>query len=226
MLQRWAFVFCFLMIQLGFSQDDDFIETDRPDQTEGTNFLARKDFQMENGILFSESILENELSLRYGLSSGTELRASLVSSKNISDMLSLSVKQSLLKGNRWIPDVALYGYINYTPDKRWFTDVLIAFSNSISSKFALDYHFGTVSGFERLHNSVLLNYQPTPRWMFFIEHALLYGWSSSPEHSTDLGLGYDITRNCQIDFIFGNRDFSFDNQSLFFGIGFGYRIKD
>lgn len=225
-LRKWGLVLCTSLISfISYSQEKGFIEADRPDQTEGVNFLSKNGIQLENGLSFTETTIENELALRYGLWEGTELRASLLSARNFSDLFTFSVKQSLLKGNQWVPSIAVFGYAKHSPEDKWFTDALIAFSNEISPQINLDYHFGTVSGFKVLNNSFLLGYQPTERWSFFIEYLVYYSRSTSPEHNVDLGFSYDITRDFQVDFILGDRDFYFGIKSLFLGAGLSYRIR-
>ena len=225
-LRKWGLVLCTSLISsVSYSQEKEFIEADRPDQTEGVNFLSKNGIQVENGLNITQTTIENELALRYGLWEGTELRASLLSARHFSEMFTLSVKHSLLKGNQWLPSIAVYGYAKHSPEDKWFTDALIAFSNEISPQINLDYHVGTVSGFEGLNSFFLLGYEPSERWSFFIEYGVYYSRSAAPEHNVDLGFSYDITRDFQVDFILGDRDFYFGIKSLFFGAGLSYRIR-
>ena len=58
----------FLLIGLNvFGQELELINTDRPDQSEGTYVLPERVFQIEGGLTYSKGNLAPNVMLRYGL---------------------------------------------------------------------------------------------------------------------------------------------------------------
>ena len=62
---------------LAVAQNDGNLNTDRPDQSEGVYTLPKGQFQIENGLVFSKEESSDNLMLRYGLITNTELRTAL-----------------------------------------------------------------------------------------------------------------------------------------------------
>ncbi len=56
-----------------FAQEQ-WINTDRPDQTDGTYTIPTNTFQIENGVTLSKETIMNNFMLRYGAGKSTELR--------------------------------------------------------------------------------------------------------------------------------------------------------
>ena len=59
---------------LAIAQNDETINTDRPDQSKGVYTLPKGQFQIENGYVFSKEDSSANLMLRYGLIPNTEIR--------------------------------------------------------------------------------------------------------------------------------------------------------
>ena len=83
----------------GQEQEIEPINTDRPDQNEGTYVLPKRTFQIEGGLQHSEGEFAPNLMLRYGLLKGTEIRVDTDFGKDIWNTqlndFTLSVKQRL-----------------------------------------------------------------------------------------------------------------------------------
>ena len=65
---------CLCCTSLAIAQNDETINTDRPDQSEGVYTLPKGQFQIENGYVFSKQDSSANLMLRYGLITNTEIR--------------------------------------------------------------------------------------------------------------------------------------------------------
>ena len=65
---------CLCCTSLAIAQNDENINTDRPDQSEGVYTLPKGQFQIENGYVFSKEDSSANLMLRYGLITNTEIR--------------------------------------------------------------------------------------------------------------------------------------------------------
>ena len=71
----------------GQEQEIEPINTDRPDQNEGTYVLPKGTFQIEGGLQYSEGEFAPSLMLRYGLLKGTEIRLDTDFGKDIWRMM-------------------------------------------------------------------------------------------------------------------------------------------
>ena len=80
MAVRIILFFIILFLLFGFlanAQRSSLIVTDRPDQSDGAYVLPKNLFQFENGLLFNNEGVINNLMVRYGFSNSSEVRIAL-----------------------------------------------------------------------------------------------------------------------------------------------------
>lgn len=211
-----------------YAQEIEYINTDRPDQSEGVYTLPKGGFQLEDGFTFSEKGWANDLMLRYGLFNGTELRLASDFEKNKGQKLEitdwvLSFKQRILKEKGILPAVTLVGYLTYqNPIKELSTDAYIAFENNLSDKFLLCYNLGSSNFFNNLNVTTQFGYSPVNQLYAYAEYFAIFG-NQLPSHNIDCGVLYCLTPNFQIDISFGRSIFR-QETDWFTSAGLSYRF--
>lgn len=213
----------------GTIQAQDFISTDRPDQSEGVFVLPRKQLQLETGITFSKNSLTNSTMLRYGIGKNTELRLEnglQTLGKFSTDAIVLSAKQKIFESDNHLPSITGIGYLSYTPNAEhpFSTDAVLAFQQEISPKFSMDWNIGIKERFQSFIWTTILNYSPKDELNFFAEYFADFG-NNAPHHSIDLGIMYIINPNFQIDFAVGQSIFATDGEP-FATAGVSYRFRN
>lgn len=214
----------------GYAQQEDFINADRPDQSEGVYVLPKSKFQLEDGFLFSNGIIGNSLMFRYGAFKNLEFR--LESDFQLKDRrnfefndLVLSTKYSITKGSGWIPAITVVGYLTYNimPESYFSPDVTLAFEYSLSDNLAFDWNVGINDQFSNWVFTAELNYNPIDKLGVFLEYYGNFADRILPNHSVDAGLMYAINPNFQIDLATGRT--LFGEANYFVVMGFAYRFK-
>ena len=71
---KFLYFILFLIFIDANAQNNEPINSDRPDQSEGTYILTKNSFQIENGLLLQDKEMINNLMIRYGLTKKTEFR--------------------------------------------------------------------------------------------------------------------------------------------------------
>jgi hypothetical protein len=101
--------FATICIKSTIAQNSEPINTDRPDQSDGTYVLPKNNFQIEEGILFAKNNFQNNLMLRYGVTKSTEVRCLMdyakIEASNGIMPLGLSFKQALVKQHKILPAI-------------------------------------------------------------------------------------------------------------------------
>lgn len=213
MTSKIFYFFSFLFFINAYSQNSEPINSDRPDQSEGTYILTKNSFQIENGILFQDKEAICNLMIRFGLSKKTELR--LVSDFGISNYndnlntIGISFKRKLLEQNKIIPEITLVGYYrNLIKNKIEFQKqenyaLILAFQNILSEKLTIGYNFGTNSFGESIIATLFSNYIFSKKITFYTEYFSSFTKNSLGNHSLDLGIFYLFNNNLQFDFAYG-----------------------
>ncbi len=161
-----------LIVQIVFAQNP--INTDRPDQSDGTYVLPKNHFQLEEGIQIAKNSFQNNLMLRYGISKSTEARflidyAQMDLSKGIMP-LGISVKQRILKQNNLVPAITLVGYLR--PGKFASNDfkisenpidIKLAFQNDVTDRISLSYNIGSSPTFKTMNCTFNFGYSPSEK---------------------------------------------------------------
>lgn len=211
------------------------IDTDRPDQSDGVSTIPFKSFQIEEGILFANSMVSNNLMVRYGISKSTEIRLETEFGK-VQDIfgfypLSLSLKQRLLPQNRLLPAITVVGYLSLGPvaSKNFKTnaypfELKLAFENQLPNNFLIAYNVGSSDRFKKIDLTFHVGYEPSTKIYTFIEYFSDYSQSQNNQN-IDLGILYSISPVLQIDIAVGRSIFS--KTSHYFGtLGISYFISN
>ena len=183
LLRRWSLTLIAITgvtCALSAQTDDDRMQVDRPDQSQGTSVLAPRRLQLEWGV---------------GGDSGAQLRLGGQLERPHHgavqfSTLTFSSKLSLFSGEGWIPAMALVGDLNYTPQeerRRLTGDLTLAFEQELTSGFYLTYNIGSAEGMRRLAVTAELGYDFSDRLSSFVEY---YGVFGPAVHGCDLGLSY------------------------------------
>ena len=217
---------CLCCSSLAIAQNDENINTDRPDQSEGVYTLPKGQFQIENGYVFSKEDSSANLMLRYGLISNTEIRLEGDFDLRTPDFSSttFSVKQRLYESEqRYIPSVGLIGYGQYskTDAKTYTFDACLAFESSLTDQLSLAYGARSSGQFENLDVTAQVNYAPNNKLWSFVEYYASYNGMRAPEHNINAGIAYLLKPNFQID-LSGGRTLWQPEPQYFVGVGIGY----
>ena len=221
-----------MSVQVVFAQNP--INTDRPDQSDGTYVLPQNNFQVEEGIQIAQSDFQNNLMLRYGVTKSTEARLLLdyaqMDGSNGIMPLGFSVKQRLLKSNKIIPAITLVGYIrtgkfasNDFKTSENLIDIKLAFQNDVSERLSLSYNIGTSTAFNNLNCTFNIGYSPTNKIATFLEYFSGFEKDQLPSNNLDAGILYLITDRLQLDVAFGS-SIQLIKEDDFLTTGFSYRF--
>ena len=232
--------------------------TDRPDQTESAVVVPLKFLQIETGFLLEndnegvrryKSYAYNSTLLRYGLFRNMELRLGLeylgdrikIDGADYTNTISgfgplytgFKIKITDEQGGK--PDIAFLGAVilPFTADDSYkpahsATNMLFAFSHTLSDRFSLGYNLGTNwDGENPVPNyfySVSLGIGLTEKLGAYIEGYGTLPEEGKPQHLADAGFTYLILPNFQLDLSGGlGLSNAADN---FIGFGFTYRIPN
>lgn len=222
------FIFFFLLLSCFTYAQQEIISTDRPDQSEGVYTMPKGILQVETGLTSRSKDLVSDTSLRYGVGKTTEIRFSsdIQHYGNTSiENIGISAKQRIYTSNSWLPSITAVGYLNHTPneDKKWSTDLTMAFEHSISEKFSFDWNIGVNQQFKGFIYTSILNFSPIETLNIFAEYFLNFG-NIQANHNLDFGVMYAINPNFQVDIALGQSIFSND-RNPFAVVGFSYRFK-
>lgn len=233
-LRRLLLMFAVAGVNFAGAQQDGVISADRPDNTQGTSTLHKRNFQIENGVTFGSEDLMNNLMLRYGITDKTEIRLLVDAGKQEGVRgimpVTLGLKQKLAKQKGVLPAVAFVGSLMIQPlATRDFSDtgvdfmLRLAFENELTDQLSLDYNIATAELFKELQLTTELSYNPGGKWAGFVEYFSTIS-AQQPEHNLDAGLKYLVNSNLQLD-IAGGRSI-FDSEPRIFGtVGVAYLIR-
>ena len=231
---------CILLLFLStvpsFSQQHEAINTDRPDQSDGTYTVPKNSLQVENGFTIADKTYMYNLMLRYGISNSTEIRllgdvGSEFGAKGIAPV-SVSIKQRLLREQtayKFIPEITFVAYASYEKiassdfaSNTFSTEYKLVFENKLSEQIGVGYNIGTDKEFEDLNLTTAFTYEPSETLLFYLEY---FGTLSNEEdeHNIDAGVMYKINPLLQVDFALG-RDIDAGNARLFGTFGISYRF--
>lgn len=193
-----------------FAQD---INTDRPDQSDGTYIIPLNRLQIENGVIAAKNTILNDLMVRYGITNSTELRLNVDAGKEIGsglEPITFSFKQRLVRQKKWIPAITFVGYAQVGQlasrdfkSKNTNVDFRFAFENELNDQFSLTYNLGSTDGFRGFQPILELGYAPTNKVSVYVEYfgTIGEGW---PQHNMDTGVLYLLRSDLQVDLALGN----------------------
>lgn len=223
-----------LFSNVNFGQNEDAIEADRPDQTEGTSIIPKGSFQFSDGFLIGDKTIQNDFILRYGLFNKTELRTSVsvgsYDSKFLLQPIMLTFKQKLLEADKIIPSISLLATATFEKlaskelvAEKIPLELIIAFSHDIKDRYFIAYNLGTTSWFKDLVFTCETGAQICDKTSVFLEYYAQYFNGDRPDQNIDAGITYLVAPRLQIDLAVG-RSLILE-KSLFFTTGFAYRFK-
>lgn len=204
---------CFFSFYAGICQHNK-INTDRPDQTEGTQVMGKKELQIEADFYYNyfekeKSALISSNLIRLGLAKRAELRVVVEEGRQRDAFiettqgvypLSVGSKVSVIKEHKWIPNVSLIGYlqlpfVSKTSENKmmWAPAIIVATEYDIS-KLSIDVNLGLKGGAfspqKAFMASTSFRLECSDKIQAFIEYFSQYPEGSHPRHNADTGMMY------------------------------------
>jgi hypothetical protein len=203
------------------------INTDRPDQSDGSHIVEKNYLQLETGLQFSKlddvtTGFDNVTMIRYGITRKFEIRLlnqySIVrSNKMISGIkpLTISFKNQLCKQHGILPKITLVSYFRlpftispaFSADRFGYTFTL-ALRHDLLSNLKIYSNFGVTKDQQSKDISYLgtveLNYNVTISLSAFIEYYGNYAVHTYASNGVDIGFIYALKNNFAIDLAFGS----------------------
>ncbi len=243
---RTPYIILFMVSSWAYAQNQEPLNSDRPDQSDGTYTLTKNSYQLENGFSFTDDDKDyyaHEYMLRYGLTPTTELRFIAEFGSEQGDWklnpLGLSVKQALVQNEGIRPAITAVGYL-YIPGtasldnkpKELPLSVLLAFENELSPRLSLGYNIGLAYDGddydENWVSTAALSYSLSKKVDFFVEYYGSYKKDDDPldddyENGFDGGILWGINPNFQLDMAIGKALNEPDEFTL--TVGLSYRFQ-
>ncbi|WP_207515836.1 transporter [Longitalea luteola] len=231
-----------------YSQEKE-MNTDRPDQTEETHLVNKRQVQVETGLLYNDfdtgrSAIITRTLIRYGISSKWELGV-LVEQGRERDRymketvqstypLAVRFKAAVLEDHKWLPDITVIGYLQlpytavYTNGGwRRSASLLAAFLHEVGDDWKIEYNAGFQQEAFGPDMTWLVNgsihYKPAERLEMFAGYFSQFESQEDPIHNLDAGIQYKIRDNLQIDLAAGS-SILHDNPNRFLTIGLSIAI--
>ena len=203
------------------------INTDRPDQSDGTHIVEKNYFQVETGVQFSKldditKGFDNVTLIRYGITRTFEVRlgnqySTVRDSNMISGIkpLTISFKNQLCKQHGLLPKITLVSYFRlpftispaFSADHFGYTFTL-ALRHDLLSNLKIYSNFGVTKDQQSTDISYLgtveLNYNVTKSLSAFTEYYGNYAVHTNASNGIDIGFIYALKNNFAIDLAFGS----------------------
>jgi hypothetical protein len=222
---------------------------DRPDQTEEVHLVPKGKFMLETG--FSVNRFDTgrnaniiKAMLRFGLVKGVEIGILTEQGRDRNRYieetvqstypLALRLKLALLEKHRWLPDITLVTYYQVPVSKndkgehaRNSISILLAFLHEISEKWKLEYNAGfQQEAFSKdiawqVYTSV--HYKFNEKLESFVGSYSQFEKHQLPFHNMDIGLGYKLKENLQLDVAAGS-SISYPQPNKFVTVGFSVML--
>ena len=233
MTLKTFYFFLFLFALKSFCQNNEYINSDRPDQSEGTYIVSKGNFQFESGFLFDEEELINNLMIRFGIASNLEIR--FINDFNLNtknNLFGLSFKSKIMQQNGVLPEITIVGYLknlhHSNKVKQNFstanTSLFLAFQNQISNTTTLCYNLGIQQFGKDYFSSVLISKMTSSNISLYLEYYNFINKSASLIHNFDCGFFYFIKPNFQLDFAIGKT--IAQNEKPYFSVGMAYCLPN
>lgn len=240
-------VVTFVLSISAFSQE---IVTDRPDQTESSITVGKKNLQIESGILYQisdrnsiHSFFGPSTLFRYGISNGIELR--LMSQYEVTNIeleggnkkfsgfndIEIGFKVQIFKKENSNTEIAFLTHVSIpTANERLSSNVVgiinkLAISHLISNKIGLGYNIGFdyVEHQSALTYAVVIGISLSENLSFYFEPYGSWGESDIFESNFDTGFTFLLNKNFQLDVSYG---LGLNNDMQFISTGFSWKIPD
>jgi hypothetical protein len=230
-----------------YSQEKE-MNTDRPDQTEETHLVDKRQLQVETGLLYNtfdtgHSALISRTIIRYGIlkrwevgllvEQGKERDRYIKETVQSTYPLAIRLKAAILENHEWLPDITIIAYLQlpYTSSNkdvwRMSPSVIAAFLHELGTNWKIEYN----AGFQQEAFGPDISWQVNGSLHYkLIENAELFaGYFSqfqshkNPFHNIDAGISYKIKDNMQIDLAGGSSIF-YNEPNRFWTAGFSLAI--
>jgi len=203
------------------------INSDRPDQTEGTHAIQPRELQIEADFYYNyfekeKSALISSSLIRLGLMEKAEFRLVVEEGRQRDAFiettqgvypLSAGTKVELIKEHAWIPNISGLAYLQlpFTSKSeenklRWSPAFVLATEYDVD-KLSIDVNVGVKWGaFEpakALMASSSFRYEWSEKLQSFIEYYAQFSLQSHPMHNSDLGVMYLFSDQFQMSLSFG-----------------------
>lgn len=218
------------------------INTDRPDQSDGTHIVEKNLFQVETGLQFSKSDevtngFDNVTLIRFGVTRRFEVRLlnqySVVNDSNANSgfrPLTISFKNQLCDQKGLMPKITLVSYFRlpftlspaFKGDHLGYT-FIVAARHDLAPKMKVYANLGINRDQESTDVNYLatleVNYNVTERFSSFIEYFGNYAVHTSSSNGMDIGFIYAIKNNFAVDLAIGSPTMNLaSNKFISFGI--------
>ena len=203
-----------LISQSIFSQYEIQINTDRPDQGDGTAIVDKYSFQIENGINADTFQLYNNTLLRFGIGAGNEIRMVINAGKAGNEHglfpLGFSMKQCITKQKNLLPSITLsaYYFFGQAAAKQLRNNsneflFLLIFQNEINDKWGININLGTPDFNKTLQYTTSISCEIGERITLYSEifGKIIHNYRGGL--NIDAGILYFIKYNLQIDIAAG-----------------------
>jgi hypothetical protein len=254
MIKKWIFSLLLSSFSMSaiFAQDkikpeQDKINTDHPDHTDGTTVIDPKTFQFETQVYVNrfdagkDAIIASSL-LRYGLFKNIEARILVEQGQErdrfISETtqgmypLALSAKIALLKDKKYLPDISLIPYLHVPVTSQkgnygyWSPLVTLAMEKQLDKLTIAANGSYKQEAFEKQwlwQASGELKYEFSERFSVFAEYFAQYGHEEAPLHNVDGGLLYYISPDWLVHVAAGSTIFH-EEKNYFGNLGVAFRV--
>ncbi|HEY3390660.1 MAG TPA: transporter [Prolixibacteraceae bacterium] len=235
------FALIILICSYGLSAQN-VINTDRPDQSDGTHIVEKNLIQLETGLQFSKfdeatNGFDNATLIRFGVTRHFEVRLlnqySVVNDSNRTSgfrPLTISFKNQLCAQKGLLPKITLVSYfrlpITISPafkgDHLGYT-FTFAGRHDLTPKMKVYSNLGINRDQESTDISYLatleVNYNVTDRFSSFIEYFGNYAAHTSSSNGMDIGFIYAFKNNFAVDLAVGSPGMNLaSNKFISFGI--------
>jgi hypothetical protein len=203
------------------------INTDRPDQSDGSHIVEKKHIQLETGLQFSKldkitNSFDNVTLIRYGVTKRFEIRflnqySTIHDSSSVSGLqpFTISFKNQLCKQKGILPKITLVSYFRlpFTVSKAFPADhfgytFTVALRHELNSKLKLYSNFGITQDQQTTEISYLstveFNYNVTDKFSSFIEYYGNYAKHTPAANGMDIGFIYALKNNFAVDLALGS----------------------
>ncbi|MEP6712965.1 MAG: transporter [Ferruginibacter sp.] len=204
------------------------INTDRPDQSDGTHIVEKNYYQIETGAQYSRldkttTGFDNVSLIRYGITKKFEIRLlnQYSSIQDSSGKISgtkppvVSIKNLLCAQHGLLPKITLVSYLKIP------VTISPAFSGKyLSYAFTMVFRYDLSSGFKLYTNlgvnrdqqsreinylsTAEINYNITQRCSAYAEYFGSYAKNNNANNGLDMGILYAIKKNLQVDVALGS----------------------
>ncbi len=225
-MTKHFYISLFIVLNSGVLFAQKVINTDNPDQSDGTHIVEKKYFQVETSFQFSKNDathgFDNITLIRYGITRRFEVRLSnqytyANDSGTISGTrpLTLSFKNQLTTQHGLLPKLTLVSYFRLPftispgfPVHYFGYTFTLAARHDLANNLKIYSNFGVSrdeeSGMLGYLGTLELNYNFTAKFSGYVEYFGNYAVHVYPLHGLDIGFIYALKNNFAIELALGS----------------------